>query len=114
MEWLQLKEEGQLNEIIEKSKHEPVVIFKHSTRCSVSSMVKNRLDTAWNNEEAGYPYYLDLIAYRPISQKIAELFQVEHESPQVLVINNGVCVYNASHSAINYRDIKEQLALVKS
>ena len=114
MEWLQLKEEAQLNEIIEKSKLEPVVIFKHSTRCSVSSMVKNRLDTAWNNAEAGYPYYLDLIEYRPVSQKIAELFHVEHESPQVLVINNGVCVYHASHTAINYRDIKEQLALVKS
>jgi len=114
MEWLQLKDEAQLSEIIEKSKHEPVVIFKHSTNCSISAMVKNRLETSWNNNEAGFPYYLDLIAYRPVSQKVEQLFSVRHESPQVLVINNGVCVYHASHIAINYKDIKGQLALVKS
>ncbi len=114
MEWLQLKDESQLNEIIEQSKHHPVVIFKHSTRCSISAMVINRLETAWKKEEAGSPYYLDLISYRPVSQKIEHLFHVQHESPQVLVISNGVCVYHASHTAINYQEIKNQLATVKS
>ena len=114
MEWLQLNDEAQLKEIIEESKKEPVLIFKHSTRCSISAMVKSRLESTWKAQETDVkPYYLDLLSYRPISQKIQELFHVIHESPQALLISNGTCVYHASHIAINFPDIKNQ-ATVKS
>lgn len=62
-------------------------------------MAKARLERSAVPEGLTF-YYLDLIAYRPVSNKIAEIYHVQHESPQVLVIRNGECVYNESHSGI--------------
>lgn len=99
MNWIPLNEEEQLEEIIQKSQNTPQVIFKHSTRCSVSSMAKNRLDKNQQPEGIDF-YYLDLLKHRNISNKIAEDFNVQHQSPQVLVIRDGKCTYNESHSGI--------------
>ena len=106
MVWIPLDEVTQLDEIITNSHKAPQVVYKHSTRCSVSSMVKNRLDK--DEAPAGIDfYYLDLIKHRDISNKIAETFQVRHQSPQVLIINNGKCTFNESHSAIHFDDIEK-------
>lgn len=107
MNWISLTEEQQLAQIKELSKQKPQVIFKHSTRCSISSMAKNRLEKGEAPGNADF-YYLDLIQYRHLSNKIAEDFSVYHESPQVLLIKNGDCVYEESHSGINMDDIIEQ------
>ena len=108
MNWINLTSEQQLEEIKQNSNTKPQVIFKHSTRCSVSSMAKNRLERKEFPEEADF-YFLDLIANRRISSKIEDDFKVYHESPQVLVIKNGECVYDESHSGINMDEIKEQV-----
>ena len=108
MNWIQLNSLQQLDEIRQKSKDKPQVIFKHSTRCSVSSMAKNRLERKEFPKEADF-YYLDLIANRNISLQIEEVFKVYHESPQVLVIKSGECIYDESHSGINMEEIKEQV-----
>ena len=108
MNWIQLNSLQQLDDIRQKSKDKPQVIFKHSTRCSVSSMAKNRLERKEFPSEADF-YYLDLIANRTISSQIEDVFKVYHESPQVLVIKNGECVYDESHSGINMDEIKEQV-----
>ena len=108
MNWTPLTEEHQLETIKEESKSQPVVIFKHSTRCSISSMAKNRLDRDEAPEGMKF-YYLDLIAYRALSNKIAEVFQVHHESPQVLLIKNGECTYDESHNGISMQDISLNL-----
>ena len=105
MNWIPLNQETQLDEIIAKSATVPQVIFKHSTRCSVSSMAKNRLDKKEAPEGINF-YLLDLLKYRSLSNKIAESFQVQHQSPQVLVINNGKCIYNESHSGITFDEIE--------
>lgn len=106
MNWIPLQEEKQLTDIVSDSKTTPQVIFKHSTRCSISSMAKNRLDR--NEAPAGINFYLlDLIRYRNLSNKIASEFGIQHQSPQVLVINNGQCVYNESHSGIVFDEIEE-------
>ena len=105
MNWIPLNQETQLDEIIAKSATIPQVIFKHSTRCSVSSMAKNRLDKKEAPERINF-YLLDLLKYRSLSNKIAESFQVQHQSPQVLVINNGKCIYNESHSGITFDEIE--------
>jgi bacillithiol system protein YtxJ len=107
MQWIQINNETQLNEIIKKSSERPQVIFKHSTRCSVSSVALNRLQKAGFPEQIDF-YYLDLIAHRSISNKIAELFKVQHESPQVLLIKDGKCVYDESHLGISMDEIEEQ------
>lgn len=104
MNWLQLNTLSQLDEFIQSN--DTIVIFKHSTRCPVSSMAKRSLefDKDLIPEGAKF-YYLDLIAHRDISNKIAEMWNVRHESPQILIIKGNKCLYNASHSDIEMQDI---------
>jgi bacillithiol system protein YtxJ len=109
MNWIQLTNEEQLQQIVNKSSEKPQVIFKHSTRCSISSMAKGRLERSVPPQEVDF-YFLDLIAFRNISNKISTDFHVYHESPQVLVIRNGECVYDESHGSIDMEEIKDQLA----
>jgi bacillithiol system protein YtxJ len=109
MNWINLVNEQELNKIKEESNTQPVLIFKHSTRCSISSMAKYRLDKGQNPENM-LCYYLDLIQYRSVSNKIAEIFHVPHESPQILLIKNGECIYEESHNGIRMEDILEQVA----
>ncbi|MEO6906019.1 MAG: bacillithiol system redox-active protein YtxJ [Ginsengibacter sp.] len=105
MNWIPLNQETQLDEIIANSNTTPQVIFKHSTRCSISSMAKNRLDRKEAPDGIKF-YLLDLIKFRGLSNRIAENFHVSHQSPQVLVINNGKCVYDESHSGIDFGEIE--------
>ena len=106
--WIPLTELHQLEETKTVSNDNLVVIFKHSTRCSISSTALNRFERDWNSENTP-AYYLDLIAYRPISGQIAEQFAVEHQSPQVLVIDKGACPYSATHWDISVDEIKPYL-----
>ena len=107
MNWNKLTSSTQLNKIVERSKETPVLIFKHSTRCSISAMAKYRLEGDWDfSENDLVPVYLDLIAYRNISNEIAERFSVHHESPQVLLIRDGECTYDASHLDISVQELK--------
>jgi bacillithiol system protein YtxJ len=110
MNWLKLKEENQLDSIKEESKKLTVVIFKHSTRCSISSSALNRIERSWKEEELTQvkPYFLDLLNHRDISSQVEEHFGVKHESPQILVIKDGRCIYHASHMAINYPDVVQK------
>lgn len=109
MNWNELTDMAQLDAIIEESKTQPVVIFKHSIRCSISSMAKGRLERSKEPQGVKF-YYLDLINHRDISNKVAELFQVHHESPQILLIKNGECTYEESHNGISMEEIEEQTA----
>lgn len=108
MNWIDLNSMQQLADIKELSKTRPQVIFKHSTRCSISSMAKSRLERS-EQPDTGDFYYLDLIKYRSLSDKIAEDFSVSHESPQVLVIKNTECVFEESHNGIDMDEIAAQM-----
>ncbi len=110
MNWIPLQDENQLLEINKRSASNPQVIFKHSTRCSISSVVLSRLSKADNQHNIDF-YLLDLLKHRNLSDKIAQVFSVYHESPQVLLIKGGECVYDESHSAITYDDIAEHVNL---
>ncbi|RED49254.1 bacillithiol system redox-active protein YtxJ [Seonamhaeicola aphaedonensis] len=106
--WIELNSILQLKKIEEKSKDRVQVIFKHSTRCGISRMVLNQFVAGYNlNEEAIDLYFLDLLNYREISNKIAEQFQVWHESPQLVVIKAGFVVAHASHGQINTIDLNK-------
>jgi bacillithiol system protein YtxJ len=109
MHWNPLTDVHQLDEIVEISQNQPVVIFKHSTRCSISSTALSRFERAWGTTE-NTAFYLDLIAYRPISLEIAEKFGIQHQSPQVLVINKGTCTYSATHWDISVDELKPYLS----
>ncbi len=114
MNWIPLTDTTQLHKIINDNKKQDallqtVLLFKHSTRCSISSMALNRLQTKWLADQTNHitPYLLDLLNYRDVSNEIASLLNVEHASPQVLIIQNGKCVYHSSHNGIVYTDILE-------
>lgn len=105
MKWETLDSEQQFLNLLEKA---PVfAVFKHSTRCAVSSMAKNRVEREWDLD---FPiYYLDLVRYRSVSNLIAEKSRIIHESPQLIVYKNGQPIYNSSHSSISIADVKEEL-----
>ena len=111
MNWKKLTESTQIEEIKELSNSKPVLIFKHSTRCSVSSMSLDRLLRNWKTEdgEKVVPYFLDLIAFRALSDQVEDEFGVPHESPQVILIRNGMAVYDNSHFGISYPEIMAQV-----
>ncbi len=107
MNWIEIKSESDLNKIIQESFQDyfGIAIFKHSTRCAVSSMAKMRLSSTWDFKEELPIYHLDLLSHRAISNLIAEKFDIQHQSPQLLVIKDGKCIYNASHLAISVKEI---------
>ncbi len=108
--WKELNSLDQLDQIIKDSHNKPVALFKHSTRCGISTRAKFILEEDWDikEEELDF-YYLDLLQHRPISSKIAELTDVQHQSPQVIVIKDGEAVYDNSHHDINVKDLKDFL-----
>lgn len=104
MQWKNITDLAQVSEIQQKDGYS--LIFKHSTRCSVSLMAKKRFEMDWSVlPEDTNLYFLDLISYRDISAQIAETFQVHHESPQILLIKNGDCILDASHSDISAEEV---------
>ena len=107
MNWNALDHISQLDVINEESKSIPVLLFKHSTRCSISNVALNRIESSWKDgdNQVIKPYYLDLLAHREISDLITEQYGIEHQSPQALVISNGECIYHESHTNIRYADI---------
>ncbi len=108
MNWTELKSLNQLEELRNESKNQTVIIFKHSTSCSISKTALNRLERNWKEEEMNSvkPYYLDLLSFREISRSIADLFDIEHQSPQIIVLKNGKAVFNRSHFDIEFTSIK--------
>ncbi len=111
MNWIELKNQDQLDMLQAESKNQPVLIFKHSTTCSISQTALARLERNWNEVEmtSVKPYYLDLLCYRNISNKIAGMFDVEHQSPQVIMLKAGEVVFHKSHFEINIASIKQAM-----
>lgn len=106
--WQNLTSPDQLNELIEKSAAKPQLVFKHSTRCSISAVALNRLEQQPPQGDIEF-WFLDLLKYRSLSNSIAETFGVYHESPQVLLIKNKSCFYDESHSGIISAEITDQI-----
>ena len=108
--WIQLSSLKQLEEIKEISNKETVAIFKHSTRCGISRMVikmfEKQFDESLKNLKV---YYLDLLNYKELSNEVGYTFQVVHQSPQLLVVKNGIAIAHASHYDITTVDLKSFL-----
>ena len=99
--WIPLTDFGQLNEIIDLSTEKPVLIFKHSTRCSISRMVLKQFENEFDLQDKVIPYFLDLLEFRNVSNEIVSRFGVTHQSPQIILVKDGKAVYNASHESID-------------
>lgn len=107
--WIPLTDLAQLNEIVNNSNEKPVVIFKHSTRCSVSRMALKQFENEYDLDDAVAVYFLNLLEHRDISNEIASRFGVIHQSPQLLLIKEGKSVYDVSHSDIDAEELKRKL-----
>lgn len=105
--WMPLETMLHLDDKVKHSFEKPVLVFKHSTRCSISRMVLKQFENGFHLEESITPYFLDLLEHRNISNEIASQFGVQHQSPQVIVIKDGIAVYNASHESIAVEDLKK-------
>ncbi|WCO00478.1 bacillithiol system redox-active protein YtxJ [Psychroserpens ponticola] len=103
--WQALTNVSQLEEIAQSSKTKTQVVFKHSTRCGISSMVMNQFVSMYDVDANLDLYYLDLLSHRDVSNEIGYKFQVMHQSPQILIIKNGTTVAHAAHGAINEIDL---------
>lgn len=108
--WKVLQESHQLDAITMESFQAPVLIYKHSTRCGISSVVLSRMERNNELQQAALSFYfLDLIRYRNISQKVAAVFGVRHESPQVILIIEGRVIWHGSHGEIEPETILKRL-----
>lgn len=103
-QWQVLNSIEQLQAVIDASNERPIGIFKHSTRCSISSMAKSRIETAMSDSTPDL-YLLDLLSHRDVSNAIEEQFDIQHESPQLILLHMGKPLYNASHGMINMKDL---------
>lgn len=108
MNWKVLTEVSQLEEIDDFSNEKTQLIFKHSTRCIISKMALQNFERSFNSDNVDC-YLLDLIKFREISNHIASRYQITHESPQVLVINNAKVIYHESHEGINAQEVENIL-----
>lgn len=106
--WIPLTKTHQLDELIAQSSEKPILIFKHSTRCGISRMALRQFESAFDSDEI-VPYFLDLLAHRDISNAIALQFHVPHQSPQLLLIKDGKCLYDASHGDIDAVELKHRI-----
>jgi len=103
--WIPLTSIEELDAIKKKSNEKTQAIFKHSTRCGISSMVIRQLESEYDLDTNADMYYLDLLNHRPISLAIAEKFGVEHQSPQLIVLKNEKVIYHNSHHSISAKEI---------
>ena len=109
MQWNNLETISQLDELVALSQEQAVVIFKHSTRCSISRMALKQFENEFDFSDLVQPYFLDLISFREVSNEIAARFGVVHQSPQLILIKEGKAVYDVSHSDIDAGTLKAKL-----
>ncbi|SHL81945.1 bacillithiol system redox-active protein YtxJ [Flavobacterium saccharophilum] len=107
--WIPLTNLAQLNDIANMSSVKPIVIFKHSTRCSISRFALKQFEREYDLDETVDAFFLDLIEHRDVSNEIANKFGVYHESPQLILIKDGKAVYDVSHSDISAEALKSKV-----
>jgi bacillithiol system protein YtxJ len=113
LNWISIGSADEVEQIKQQSFQVPCLILKHSTSCNISAIAKFRLEDDWAfSENTLKAYYLDLLRFRSVSAYLAETFEVHHESPQILIISNGECIFDASHLDITVDEIKEVMASV--
>jgi bacillithiol system protein YtxJ len=107
--WERLNTTADLDAMNAASFQQPILLFKHSTTCMTSRMALDRMERDPSGARDRRWFLIDVHRDRPISNAIADRYDVQHESPQVLVIDQGTCRYTASHIAIRAAEVQEAL-----
>ncbi len=106
----EITSEEQLQEVIASSQSQPVFLFKHSTRCPISAGAKRHVEAYLENADEPPPFHLLLVVEsRPVSRKAAELLDVDHQSPQLILLKDGRAVWDTSHHGITEEAIRKAL-----
>src|SRR5690606_1441056 len=109
--WKEITDLETLDTLTQESYKKPVAILKHSISCGISRMVLRNFEQEYDLKEEDYNlYFLDLLRYREISNKIASRFNVPHQSPQFIILKEGKVVYDASHSEVKAESLKPFLS----
>jgi bacillithiol system protein YtxJ len=106
--WIKLESLDQWSRILNESDSNNVV-FKNSTRCGVSSMSLRNFEAEWQDQKGCQLFYLDLLNYRDVSNKISSDLNVRHESPQIILLKNKEVIYSASHAGISAQKLISRL-----
>ena len=107
--WGFLTELSKFNEAIELSANKPVLFFKHSTRCGISTMILRQFELSWNTDLTCELFLLDLLKNKELSNQMAFYLQVIHQSPQVILVINKNVIFHASHHDIDTSHIEKHL-----
>ncbi len=109
--WYDLENKEEIKELSTASEKDVIVIFKHSTRCGISRMALRAFENEYDYAEDAplRLYYLDLIKNREVSNAVAQEFNVQHESPQLIILKDGQVVHASSHQDISAESLKDFL-----
>jgi bacillithiol system protein YtxJ len=105
--WIDLTDSEDVENALKVSETKMVLFFKHSTRCSISDAALSRFERNFIPSSEIDLYFLDLIEYRDISNKIESVLKVQHQSPQVIVVQNNKVIYTESHTGIDAHEIQK-------
>jgi bacillithiol system protein YtxJ len=100
--FVKITDAGSFEEMVDRSKRRPVVIFKHSLTCPISAGAYEQMA-----EFEGEVALIEVQRARELSTEIENRLGVAHESPQVIVLHNGQVVWNASHFKIKADAVTE-------
>ena len=104
-----LQKDQDLEHLLERSKTDPVLIFKHSTQCSISMQAYEEF-TNFADGAGQLPCGIVLvIENRKLSNAIADRFGVRHQSPQAILIKDGQVVWHASQWSITSDSLGDAL-----
>lgn len=109
-QWRTLQDSADIEALADTSHHTPCVIFKHSPRCTTSLMKHYTLSLEWPfAPDAVQAYLVDVVAQPHVAQAVSDFFQEHHQSPQVLLIRNGECIYEESQLDIDAAALADNL-----
>jgi len=100
--FIKVTETKSLDDLTNRSKDRPIVIFKHSLTCPISASAYDEM-TEFDGEVA----LVEVQRSRELSAEIENRLGVAHESPQVIVLRNGQVAWNASHFKITANAVAE-------
>jgi bacillithiol system protein YtxJ len=111
MDWIRIQSPDQIDAAIEDSHDQIVLIYKHSPICGLSSHAHQKLENGKAEiiDMKLKTYFVDVVSQRQLSRSIAERFNIVHQSPQVLLIKDGECIYDTSHFNISIEKIKKAI-----
>jgi len=114
MNWIKLDSENNIEDIKNRSLDKRILIFKFSPRCAINILMRGLFEREWIEDEMEMKtYFLDIMEYPGLSKKIETEFNVIHQSPQILIIENKKCIYSASHGGVDYKKIRRYSNLRK-